>query len=230
MFTEIKRTIQKPVRLSKSDLKGLKKDAAIKRKRVRAKTILFEQGADADGLYYIIQGKVQITVLSAQGRERMIGITSSGGFVGEICLTSQALYLDTATAFADCEVLYIPAMRMHIALANDPALATYFTDFLLRHSMDVQAELVDHLFNSSEKRLARILLLLANYNGGGQLDVIPHMTHELLAERVGTIRARISFFLNKICRLGLIDYNGEISVHSGLLNVILPDAPTRKRP
>lgn len=226
MATGIKRATEKPVELSISELKALETYAAQKRQRVPAKTLLFEQGAAADAVYYIIHGKVQITVLSAQGREGMIGFISKGGFVGEICLTTQGQYLESATTFADCEVLKIPVTRMQVALSSNQALSTRFTKFLLRHSMDIQAELVDHLFNSSERRLARILLLMANYNGSGRLDAIPHMTHELLAERVGTTRARISFFMNKFRRLGLIDYNGEIKAHSALLNVILHDSTT----
>jgi len=160
----------------------------------------------------------------------MIGLIPEGGFVGEACLTEQQFYLDTATAFSDCIVLGISAKRMNALLKKNPHLSAYFTHYLLRHSLDVQADLVDHLFNSSEKRLARILLQLANFGASGKLQEIPHMTQELLAERVGTTRARISFFMNKFRRLGLIEYNGAIKVHSGLLNVILHDSRLTEAP
>lgn len=121
-------------------------------------------------------------------------------------------------------MLKISVKRMLAVLKKNAVISGFFTYFLLQHSMDVQAELVDHLFNSSEKRLARILLMLANFGNAGKLESIPHITQELLAERVGTTRARISFFMNKFRRLGLIEYNGTIKVHSGLLNVILHDS------
>jgi len=224
MPTGIKRTPDKPNELSLADLAFIGKASTVKRKHVPAKAIIFQQGAPADAIYYIIEGTVQITVLSKQGREGMIGLIPVGGFAGESSLTSQKLYLDTATAFRDSVVLEVPAARMRAVLKKSPSLSAYFTNFVLQHAMDVQAELVDHLFNSSEKRLARILLMLANYNGSGKLETIPHMTQGMLADRVGTTRARISFFMNKFRRLGLIDYNGEIQVHSGLLNVILNES------
>jgi len=224
MPTGIKRAIENAVELSKWELAALEKEATTKRKCVPAQTPLFEQGSVANAVYYVIRGKVQVSVLSKQGREGMIGLVPSGGFVGEVSLTGQAQYLDSAFTFENSLILKIPAARMQAALQSSPALSAYFTSFLLRHSMDVQAELVDHLFNSSEKRLARILLLLANFNGSGKLDPIPHMTQELLAERVGTTRSRISYFMNKFRRLGLVEYNGEIKVHSGLLNIVLQDS------
>ena len=207
-----------------------------KRLTIKAKSRLFSQGEAADTLYYLVSGQVHITVLSKQGKEGMIGQLSAGDFVGEASLTAQPLYLDTAECREACEVIKLSPKDMQIFLAREPRLNEYFTSFLLRRTIDVQADLVDHLFNSSEKRLARVLLLLANFRNTGQLETIPHMTQELLAERVGTTRARISFFMNKFRRLGLIEYNGHIKVHSGLLNVVLndsrltPKTPSKKSP
>ena len=214
----------RPRALSREELRIFEKESGATRQNAPAKTQIFGQGQAADAISYIIKGKVQITVVSKQGRGGMVGLVSEGGFVGEACLTGQPFHLDTATAFTDCIMLQISVKRMLAVLKKNAVISGFFTYFLLQHSMDVQAELVDHLFNSSEKRLARILLMLANFGNGGKLESIPHITQELLAERVGTTRARISFFMNKFRRLGLIEYNGKIKVHSGLLNVILHDS------
>ena len=210
--------------LTKEYLTILEKEYGAKRLNLPAKSKLFAQGQATDRIFYVIQGKVHVTVVSKQGRGGLIGLIPDGGFVGESCLTQQPIYLDTATAFTDCIVLKIAAKRMQALLKKSPELSAYFTKYILQHSIDLQAEIVDHLFNSSEKRLARILLLLANFGASGKLQDIQNMTQELLAERVGTTRARISFFMNRFRRLGLIEYNGVIKVNSGLLNVILHDS------
>lgn len=191
--------------------------------KTNAKTELFSQGQLANHLFYIIQVKVQISVLSKQGREGIIGLLSKGDFVGEASLTGQVSYLESAKAFTDCSTLKIPAVLMRDMIRESSTLSEYFTHFLLQHTIDVQADLIDHLFNSSEKRLARALLLLANFRNSGKLEPIPPISQELLAERVGTTRSRINFFMNKFRRLDLIDYNGHITVHSGLMNVVLSD-------
>jgi CRP/FNR family cyclic AMP-dependent transcriptional regulator len=192
--------------------------------RKSAKSVVFVQGQRSDSIYYIVQGRVTTTVLSQQGKEGTIALYTKGDFVGEASLTKQPLYLDSATAVTDCELLVLTNDQMRNVLRTKEPAALYFTNFLLQRTLDVQADLVDHLFNSSEKRLARVLLLLANFGHEGRLELITNVTHDMLAQRVGTTRARVSFFMNKFRRLGLIEYNGTIKVHSGLLNVVLHDA------
>ena len=195
-----------------------------RRMRMRPGAIIFAQGEHSEFVYFIVQGRVQSSVTSPQGKEGTIAEFKKGDFVGEASLTAQPLYLDTATAINDCEILALGSEAMRVIHQDNERFAAYFTGFLLQRTLDVQADLIDHLFNSSEKRLARVLLLLANFGHEGRLEPITNVTHDMLAQRVGTTRARISYFMNKFRRLGLIDYNGEINVHSGLLNVVLHDA------
>jgi CRP/FNR family transcriptional regulator, cyclic AMP receptor protein len=190
----------------------------------RAKAVVFVQGEPADSIYFIVRGRVETTVVSRQGKEGAIALCTKGDFVGEASLTPLPLYLDSASAVTDCELLVMSSAQMRALLHKKRAASLYFTNFLLQRTLDVQADLVDHLFNSSEKRLARVLLLLANFGHEGRLEPITNVTHDMLAQRVGTTRARVSFFMNKFRRLGLIDYNGTIKVHSGLLNVVLYDS------
>jgi CRP-like cAMP-binding protein len=186
---------------------------------------IIHQGDPADWLYYVVSGKVQISVTSKQGKEGLVGPPlADGDFIGESSLTSQAAYLSSAHATTDAEIIRISRAKMSGLLKSDPIVNHAFSDFLLRHGLNIQAELVDHLFNSTEKRLARTLLQLANFDHEGRLEPINDMTQALLAHRVGTTRGRISFFMNKFRRLGLIDYNGAIHVHGGLLNVVLNDS------
>jgi CRP/FNR family transcriptional regulator, cyclic AMP receptor protein len=189
-----------------------------------AGTAIFEQGQPSLHVYYIVDGRIHISVTSKQGKEGVIAVPlSPGDFFGESALTAQRLYLATATVASDARIIQISRERMADALRVNEMVAAAFTAYLLQRSLDIQAELVDHLFNSSEKRLARTLLLLANFGQEGKLAPIANMTQDLLAQRVGTTRGRISFFMNKFRRLGLIDYNGTITVHSGLLSVVLHD-------
>jgi CRP/FNR family cyclic AMP-dependent transcriptional regulator len=192
--------------------------------KFKAGANVFRQGDPAEWVYFISQGKVQISVLSKQGKEGVIGLLTEGDFVGQISLTAQKLFLSSADAVTACEITKIRRDTMRELLQNNDVIAEVFTAYLLQNGVDVEAELVDHLFNSSEKRLARVLLLLANFGHEGRLEPILDMTQEQLARRVGTTRARISHFMNKFRSLGLIDYNGSIKVHSGLLNVVLHDA------
>jgi len=201
--------------------------AGAKQLNPRSKTMLYRQGEAANAIYFINSGKVQISVVSQQGREGTIALLSVGDFVGEASLTRLPFYLESAIAFTACEALTIDREVMLAWLRTSAPLSEYFTKFLLHRSIEVQADLVDHLFNSSEKRLARVLLLLANFGRNGKLEPIADVTQAMLAERVGTTRARISFFMNKFRRLGLIEYNGKIKVHSGLLNVVLHDSRLR---
>jgi CRP-like cAMP-binding protein len=167
---------------------------------------------------------VQCFVTSKHGKEGLVGPPlGPGDFVGESSLSTQNTYLSSADTTALSEIIKISCPRMVKVLKTDTAVNHAFSDFLLRHGLNIQAELVDHLFNSTEKRLARTLLQLANFEQDGRLQPINHMTQELLANRVGTTRGRISFFMNKFRRLGLIDYNGAIHVRGGLLNVVLSD-------
>lgn len=190
----------------------------------RAKAAVFVQGQPADSIYFVVRGRVETTVVSRQGKEGAIALCTKGDFVGEACLTPLPLYLDSASAVTDCELLVLSSAQMRAVLHKKRGAAVYFTNFLLQRTLDVQADLIDHLFNSSEKRLARVLLLLANFGREGRLEPITHVTHDMLAQRVGTTRARVSFFMNKFRRLGLIEYIGTIKVHSGLLNVVLHDS------
>jgi len=199
----------------------------------KAKQIVFRQGEPADAVFYIDSGKVQICVVSEQGKEGVIGILGAADFFGEGCLAGQPLHIASAIANTACTVTRIPKSTMTRALHELPAFADLFTSYLLSRNVQIEADLVDHLFNSSERRLARTLLLLANIGKDGKMEmVIPKVNQELLAARVGTTRSRINFFMNKFRKLGFIEYNGELKVHSSLLNVILhepEDAPASRR-
>jgi CRP-like cAMP-binding protein len=185
---------------------------------------IFRQGDAADAVFYIQKGKVQITVVSEQGKEGVIAIQEAGEFFGEGCLAGQLLHMATASAMAECAIVRIEKDAMIRGLRDDPTFAQLFMAFLLSRNVQIEADLVDQLFNSSEKRLARILLLLAHFGKDGKMEtVIPQINQEILAARVGTTRSRINFFMNKFRKLGFIEYNGTLKVHSSLLNVIVHD-------
>jgi len=167
---------------------------------------------------------VKLSVLSKSGKEATIGILNEGDFFGEGCLTGQPLRLCSATAMADCSVMQIAKKAMLEVLHREHAFSDMFVAYLLTRNLRYEEDLVDQLFNSSEKRLARILLLLAQFGKDGKPEVaIPRISQEALAEMVGTTRGRVSFFMNKFRKLGFVRYNGEIEVHSSLLNVVLHD-------
>jgi CRP-like cAMP-binding protein len=189
--------------------------------RKPAKSVVYVQGHCADAIYYIVEGSCETTVLSPQGKEGTIALHTNGDFVGEACLTRQPYRLDCATAVTACTLLVLEPEQMRAVLGKKRRAAGYFTNFLLRRRLEVQADLVDHLFNSSEKRLARLLLLLAKFGDEKGLQPIENVTQDMLAQRVGTTRARVSSFMNKFRRLGLIDYNGSITVYPALLDVVL---------
>ena len=191
-----------------------------------AKAVLFRQGDPADAIYYIVSGKVQITAVSKQGKEGVIALLGNGDFVGEGGLAGQSVYQAWATTAAISDVVKIPRHVMSQMIRENPQFAKRFTSFLLLRTLQIEGELIDHLFNSSEKRLARLLLLLANFGKAGKLEPIANISQELLAQRVGTTRSRISFFMNKFRRLGLIDYNGVITVNMKLINVIVDEQAT----
>jgi CRP-like cAMP-binding protein len=187
---------------------------------------VFSQGDAADKVFYIQQGRVKVVVLSEQGKEAIVGIFEAGQFFGEGCLNGQPLRLSTTTALEDCVITAITKTAMLAALHNEPSFSELFMSYLLTRNNRIEADLVDQLFNSSEKRLARLLLLLANFGKEGSLHPIKvKVSQETLAEMIGTTRSRVSFFMNKFRKLGFISYNGKIEVHNSLLNAVLHDTP-----
>jgi CRP/FNR family transcriptional regulator, cyclic AMP receptor protein len=186
---------------------------------------IFSQGDTADAVFYIQKGKVKLAVVSPQGKEATVAVLSAGEFVGEDCIaTAHPLRLITATALSDCVLLKIGKAEMARVLSKEQAFSDVFVSFLLARNARIQEDLIDQLFNSSEKRLARILLQLAQFGKEGIPEVvIPKISQESLAEMVGTTRSRVSFFMNRFRKLGFIEYDGTIKVHSSLLNVVLHD-------
>jgi CRP-like cAMP-binding protein len=191
----------------------------------KPKQTFFAQGGRADSIFYLQTGRAKLTVVSSSGKEATIAIFTAGDFVGEEALaTVGSLRLATATALTDCKSMKIDRDEMIRLVHEEQAFSDFFLKFLLARSMRTQADLVDQLFNSSEKRLARILLLLAEFGKPGEPELlIPIITQQTLAEMVGTTRSRVSFFMNRFRRLGFIEYNGRIRVHKSLLNVVLHD-------
>ena len=214
-------------RLSKFDTKTFLSTIDGGRKIVAfpKKQAIFVQGDPSDAVFYIQQGKVKLTVVSQSGKEATIGILSPGDFFGEGCLTGQVLRLSSATAMTDCSVMKIDKKSMIEVLHREQALSDMFVAYLLARNIRYEEDLVDQLFNSSAKRLARILLLLAHFGKDGKPEsVIPTISQETLAEMVGTTRSRVSFFMNRFRQMGFIEYNSEeLQVHSSLINVVLHD-------
>ena len=185
---------------------------------------IFAQGEIADAVFYVQTGKVKLTVVSKTGREATVGILGDGDFFGEGSLAGQALRMGSATALTDCAVLRIDKKAMMEALHREHGFSDMFVAYLLSRNIRYEEDLVDQLFNSSEKRLARVLLLLAHFGKEGVPEtVVPKISQETLAEMVGTTRARVSFFMNRFRKLGFIHYNGGLQVHSSLLNIVLND-------
>lgn len=190
----------------------------------RKQSPIFAQGDAADAVYYIQDGQVKLTVVSARGKEAVIAMLGAQAFFGEGCLSGQLVRIATATSVTDCSLMRIEKPAMMQVLHTEPSFATLFTRYLLSRNSRIEEDLIDQLFNSSEKRLARVLLLLAHFGKEGHPEpVIPKISQETLAEMVGTTRSRVSFFLNKFRKLGFIDYNGGLHVHSSLLTVVLYD-------
>ena len=187
--------------------------------------IVFSQGDPADAIFYLQRGRAKLTVVSIAGKEATISLLSPGDFVGEESLVSvPGMRLYTASAINSCAALKITREEMAHAMSQEPIFANLFLKFMLARSMRTQADLVDQLFNSSEKRLARVLVLMAEFGKEGDRDVsIPPISQETLAEMIGTTRSRVSFFMNRFRKLGFINYNGRIQVHRSLLNVVLLD-------
>jgi CRP/FNR family cyclic AMP-dependent transcriptional regulator len=190
----------------------------------RKNDLIFSQGHAADAVFYLQKGKVKVVVTSEHGKEAIVAILGEGEFFGEGCLIGQALRLATVTAMIDSAVMRLEKAEMIRILHAEPSFAEMFTAHLLTRNSRVEEDLVDQLFNSSEKRLARVLLLLANFGKEGRPEPITtKISQETLAEMVGTTRPRVSFFMNKFRKLGFIDYNGHLEVHSSLLSVVLRD-------
>ena len=186
---------------------------------------VFSQGTQADAVFYIQKGRVKVSVVSKQGKEAVVALLTPGEFVGEECIAAgYPVRLTTATALTDCSFLKITKREMARVLREEHTLSDLFVSFLLARNAHIQADLIDQLFNSSEKRLARVLLLLAQFGKAGKPEiVVPKLSQEMLAEMIGTTRSRVSFFMNRFRKMGFIEYNGEMRIHSSLLNVILHD-------
>jgi CRP/FNR family transcriptional regulator, cyclic AMP receptor protein len=192
--------------------------------RYRTGDVVFSQGEAADAVFYIQKGQVKLTVISEQGKEAVIAILGPGHFFGEGCLNGHALRIATTTAMDDCLITRITKGAMIATMHNEPGFSELFMAYLLDRNGRIEEDLIDQLFNSSEKRLARLLLLLANFGKEGRPEpIVGKISQETLAEMIGTTRARVSFFMNKFRKLGFIDYNGKLEVHNSLLNVVLYD-------
>jgi CRP/FNR family cyclic AMP-dependent transcriptional regulator len=187
--------------------------------------VVFAQGDKADSIFHIQKGKLKLTVVSNQGKEAVIALLSGGDFFGEGCLAGQSKRMATATAMTDCLTSRLEKPEMIRVLRDEPVFSELFLHYLLSRNIRIEEDLVDQLFNSSEKRLARVLLLLANFGKADKAEpVIARMSQEMLAEIIGTTRARVNFFMNKFRKLGFIDYDGGgLRVHSSLLHVVLHD-------
>jgi CRP/FNR family transcriptional regulator, cyclic AMP receptor protein len=191
--------------------------------------IVFSQGDPADAVFFIESGKVKKTVVSEQGKEAVVALLGSNDFFGEGCLAGEALRLSTVSTLTKCVIARISKAAITRVLHEEPAFAELFISHLLARNSRAEEDLVDQLFNSSEKRLARTLLLLANFGKESRPEpIIAKISQETLAEMIGTTRSRVSFFMNKFRKLGLISYNGNIEIHSSLLNVVLRDQPQIK--
>jgi CRP/FNR family transcriptional regulator, cyclic AMP receptor protein len=196
----------------------------------RKNQYVYRQGDPADSVFYIQTGKAKVTVLSEQGKEAVVALLGPGDFFGEGCLGGQALRMATVAALTPCVITQITKTEIVSTIHDEPAFAELFISHLLARNSRVEEDLVDQLFNSSEKRLARTLLLLANFGKEGDPEpVLAKISQETLAEIIGTTRSRVSFFMNKFRRLGLIKYNGRIEVHRSLLNLVLHEKPEIKK-
>ena len=197
--------------------------------KYRKNEIIFRQGDPADAVFYIMDGKCKVTVVSEKGKEAVVALHEKGDFFGEGCLTGQPRRLATVTAITESEIMRLDKATIVRALHDEPKFSELFISHLLARNVRVEADLVDQLFNSSEKRLARLLLLMANFGKEGRPEpVIAKVSQEILAEMIGTTRSRVSFFMNKFRKLGFIDYNGGLGgleVHSSLLNMVLHETP-----
>ena len=190
------------------------------------KDVIFAQGDEADAVFYIKKGKVKVAVISKQGKEAVVAVLGPDEFVGEGCLIGQPKRLATASAMTQCDTMRVAKTEIQRVIHDEPAFSQMFVSHILERNARVEEDLVDQLFNSTEKRLARLLLLLANFGKEGRPEPIQaKISQETLAEMIGTTRSRVSHFMNKFRELGFIDYNGHLEVHSSLLGVLLADQP-----
>jgi CRP/FNR family cyclic AMP-dependent transcriptional regulator len=196
----------------------------------RKSEVIFSQGDDADAVFYIKKGKIKVTVVSKQGKEAVVAILGTDEFVGEGCLIGQPKRLATASAMSECVTMRVDKTEIQRLLRDEPTFSQMFVSHVLARTARVEEDLVDQLFNSTEKRLARLLLLLANFGKEGRPEpLVAKITQETLAEMVGTTRSRVSHFMNKFRKAGFIDYNGHLEVHSSLLSVVLAEQPRTVR-
>jgi CRP/FNR family cyclic AMP-dependent transcriptional regulator len=197
--------------------------------KYRKEQIVFSQGDAADAVFFIQKGKVKLTVISEQGKEAVIAILGPGSFFGEGCLNGHVVRISTTTAMDDCTITRITKAAMIATMHGERGFSELFMAYLLERNGRIEEDLIDQLFNSSEKRLARLLLLLANFGKESRPEpIVGKISQETLAEMIGTTRARVSFFMNKFRKLGFIEYNGTLEVHNSLLNVVLNDKPEIK--
>jgi CRP/FNR family cyclic AMP-dependent transcriptional regulator len=190
------------------------------------KDTIFAQGDDADAVFYIKKGKVKVAVISKQGKEAIVALLGPDEFVGEGCLIGQPKRLATASAMSECEIMRVEKTEIQRVLLDEPAFSQMFVSHILARNARVEEDLVDQLFNSTEKRLARLLLMLANFGKEGKTEpILAKISQETLAEMIGTTRSRVSHFMNKFRQLGFIDYNGHLEVHNSLVGVLLADQP-----
>ena len=188
--------------------------------------VIYRQGDPSDSAYYIQTGTAKLSVTSEEGKEAVVALLGADDFIGEACANGETVRLSTATTLTKCTIMRMTKAELRSVIHNEPAFAELFISRLLTRNNNIQADLVDQLFNSSEKRLARTLLILANFGEEGDPQtLLAKISQETLAEMIGTTRARVSFFMNKFRRLGLIDYNGRINVHRSLLNMVLHEKP-----
>ena len=197
----------------------------------RKDQIIFSQGESADAVFYIQKGQVKVTVISEQGKEAIVALQGPDEFLGEGCLNGQRKRLATATAMTECAIMRVERTEMLRVLRDEPAFSEMFISHILARNARVEEDLVDQLFNSTEKRLARLLLLLANFGKEGRPEpIVAKISQETLAEMIGTTRSRVSHFMNKFRQLGFIEYNGHLEVHSSLLSVVLSEQSRSVKP
>jgi CRP-like cAMP-binding protein len=190
------------------------------------KEVIFAQGEDAEAIFYIRKGKVKVAVVSSDGKEAVVALLGPDEFVGEGCLIGQPKRLATASAMTACETMRISKKEIQRVLHDEPAFSQMFVTHILARNARIEEDLVDQLFNSTEKRLARLLLLLANFGKDGRAEpILAKISQETLAEMIGTTRSRVSHFMNKFRKLGFIDYNGHLEVHNSLVGVLLAEQP-----
>jgi len=193
-------------------------------KSYKTSKVVFAQGDAADSLFYLQKGKIKLSVVSTQGKEAVVAILEPGAFFGEGCLAGQQIRMATAKAMIECSLMRLEKAAVISVLLREPLFADLFLRYVLSRNIRIEEDLVDQLFNSSEKRLARLLLLLANFGKESKPElIITQISQETLAEMIGTTRSRVSFFMNKFRKMGFIEYNGGMKIHSSLLNVVLHD-------